>query len=302
MHFKGLDLNLLVVLDVLLAEKNTTRAGEKLFIGQPAVSGALARLRDYFGDQILMPSGRKMVLTSFAESLVQPVHEVLETIEELISRTTAFDPATSTRTFTLNMSDIPATLIAANSLKIIRQLAPGVQLEIVTLHERISSLIEEGEVDFVVVPEMLLSPLHPSDVLLEDSYVCIAWSGNTRLKDGLSLEKFLSMGHVTTRMLRRQEHMGDLLFQKSGLKLRYELVVPTWGMVPVAVVETDMIAVINRKIAHYYANQMPIKIYPVPVESPVAKWFLQWNRYHDSDHGTQWLRKRIVDTIRGVST
>ena len=300
MHFKGLDLNLLVVLDVLLTEKNTTRAGERLYISQSAVSGALSRLREYFGDQILVPSGQKMVLTSFAERLVKPVHDILKTTEALISSTTSFDPATSTRSFSLNMSDISSALIMAKALPLIRKFAPHVHLEFVQAHEKIQDLIEQGEVDFVAVPEMLLSPLHPSEVLFEDVYVCIAWSGNNALKKGLSTEQFLSLGHITNRFIRRKETMGELLFQQSGVKPRFELIVPTFGLVPLAVVGTDLLAIVDKGVANLYAKYMPLKVFPVPVEMPKSHAMLQWNRYHDTDQGTQWLRRVLVDSVRGA--
>jgi hypothetical protein len=96
MHFKGLDLNLLAALDVLLHEKNTARAGERLCLSQSAVSGALARLREYFNDELLVQAGRGFVLTPLAESLIEPVRGLLQQIEETIAAKARFDPATST--------------------------------------------------------------------------------------------------------------------------------------------------------------------------------------------------------------
>jgi len=109
MPFKGLDLNLLVVLDALLTEKNITHAGEKIHLSQSAASWSLARLRYFFGDQILVLCGNKMALTPFAETLIEPLRTILANTEALAGRTASFDPATSTRSFTLNMSDISTT-------------------------------------------------------------------------------------------------------------------------------------------------------------------------------------------------
>ena len=301
MHFKGLDLNLLVVLDVLLTEKNTTRAGERLYISQSAVSGALSRIRDYFGDQILVPCGQKMVLTSFAERLVNPVHDILKTTEALISSTTSFDPATSTRSFSLNMSDVSASLVMAQALPLLRKAAPNVHLEFMQAHEKIQDLLEQGEVDFVAVPPMLLSPLHPSEVLFDDTYVCIAWSGNRFLRKGLTMDQFLSLGHVTNRFIKRKETMGDLLLQPSGVKVRFELIVPTFGLVPLAVVGTDLLAIVNKRLALLFSKYMPLKIFPVPFDLPPSTAMLQWNRYHDNDQGTQWIRRLILDSVRDKS-
>src|SRR5688572_6354716 len=99
MDYKGLDLNLLVVLDALFAEKNITRTGERLHLSQSATSGALARLRDFFKDELLVHIGHKMALTPLAEDLVQPVRQALLQTERIIGTLPPFDPATSSRHF-----------------------------------------------------------------------------------------------------------------------------------------------------------------------------------------------------------
>jgi LysR family transcriptional regulator, nod-box dependent transcriptional activator len=299
-HLKGLDLNLLVVLDALLAEKSTTRAGQRVFLSQPATSGALSRLRDYFGDQILIPSGQKMVLTPFAETLVEPVREILATTEKLISKTARFDPANSTRSFILNMSDVSATIFLANSIKRIREVAPRIHLEIVT-HHNVPDVIEQGEVDFMEIPDFLASPLHPSAHLFDDENVCIASSRNKFIRKSLSLDQFLSLGHVTTRMQKRKDHLGDQMFQNTGVKPRFELIVPVFGLVPQAVVETDWIAVVNSRLARHYARYLPLKIFPLPMKIEPLKMLLQWNRYRDRDEGTQWMCGILVETLGSES-
>ena len=90
MHLDGLDLNLLVVLDALFSEKSVTRTGARIHLSQSATSGALSRLREYFKDDLLVPVGRKMVLTPLAEELAQPLRELLQQAEVVIRRTPAF--------------------------------------------------------------------------------------------------------------------------------------------------------------------------------------------------------------------
>jgi LysR family transcriptional regulator, nod-box dependent transcriptional activator len=301
MQLKGLDLNLIVVLDALLTEKNITHAGDKIYLSQSATSGALARLRYFFGDQILVPSGNKMVLTPFAETLVGPVREILTATQGLVGRTAAFDPATSTRAFVLNLSDISATVFLTNSFRHIRELAPHIHLEIVTRHS-VPEIIEQGEVDFMEVPDVLVSSLHPADELFVDSYVCIASSRNRLVRrDGLSLEQFLSIGHVTTR-LRRKEHLGEVLLADTNVRPRFELIVPVFGLVPQAVVESDLIAIMNRRLADYYAKHLPLRVLELPLEIKPVKMMLQWNKHRNNDAGIQWLRRILVETIRGRAT
>src|SRR5216683_3038973 len=104
MRFNGLDLNLLVALNALLTERSINRAAERMFLSQSAMSNALARLRDYFDDELLVPMGRQMVFTPRAESLVEPVCEVLMRIESTIATQPKFEPATESHQFTLLVS------------------------------------------------------------------------------------------------------------------------------------------------------------------------------------------------------
>jgi LysR family nod box-dependent transcriptional activator len=110
MEFRNFDVGLLVALDALLSEKSVTRAGERLHLSQPATSIILGRLRQYFGNRLLVPSGRRMVLTPLAESLVQPVRSCLIQIQHTVASKTEFNPAASNRKFCLAASDPKETL------------------------------------------------------------------------------------------------------------------------------------------------------------------------------------------------
>src|SRR5215472_18123748 len=111
MHFRQLDLNLLVALDALLMERNITEAGRRLHVTQSAMSGSLGRLREYFGDELLVQIGRKMVPTPLAETLAEPVREILLKVKATVDARPGFDPATSTRRFSLMMSDYVSTVL-----------------------------------------------------------------------------------------------------------------------------------------------------------------------------------------------
>src|SRR5262245_4933192 len=111
MRFNRLDLNLLVALDALLAEQNITRAAERLHLSQSAVSGALARLREHFQDELLVQVGRRMTRTPLAESLAQPVREILAQVQATVERRPGFDPSTSDRQFSIMVSDYVTTVL-----------------------------------------------------------------------------------------------------------------------------------------------------------------------------------------------
>src|SRR5215469_8739208 len=150
MRFNGLDLNLLLAFQVLLEERNVTRAARRLNISQPAMSAALSRLREYFQDDILTVQGKQMHPTARAQSLAGPVHKFLADLDALLTRSATFDPATTQRTFRLVASDyITAAVIGPLTQRLMR-LAPCVRVEIMLPCEEAAQLVMEGQADLVI--------------------------------------------------------------------------------------------------------------------------------------------------------
>src|SRR6185437_4599317 len=158
MHFRNLDLNLLVALDALLLERNITLAGKRVHLSQSAMSGALSRLREYFGDELLTQIGRKMIPTPLGESLAVPVKKVLLEIRATVAAQPTFDPGTANRTFRLMMSDYVSTVLMSTALPVIERLAPHVNIEI--LSNDVASPFDEldhAEIDLLIMPQPYLS-------------------------------------------------------------------------------------------------------------------------------------------------
>lgn len=313
MQFRGLDLNLLVVLDALLTEQNTTRAGELVFLGQSATSAALARLREFFGDPLLVRSGQKMVLTPLAQELVEPVRSVLRQTESIANYNLRFDAKTSNRVFKLNMSDYVATSILPTLLKRTRKLAPHVKIEWrhytgsaqgVTSSPpgtELRSYLEQGDVDFLVVLKDFLSPLHPSEELFRDHYVGVVWSGNRFVKKQLSIDQFFRMSHVVVRLGPHQTHTHEeIAIHQSGRERRIELVMSNFSLVPNVLIGTDLIAVMHGQLARFYQKFMPLKLLQLPFQMPFINMHLQWHRYHDHDPGTLWFRDFVKQAAKDV--
>ncbi|MBU6207330.1 MAG: LysR family transcriptional regulator, partial [Alphaproteobacteria bacterium] len=199
MRFQRLDLNLLVALDALLTEKSVSLAAERICLSQSATSSALGRLREYFGDELLVIKGRQMVLTARAEELIEPVRAVLEQIRTTISTVPVFDPATSDRTITIMASDYVTEVLLADTLNAIRARAPNMRFEIQTMSDSPIDRLERGSVDFLVTVDYAISADHPSQILFEDGYVVIGWEGNPALQQPMTRELYFELGHVTAR-------------------------------------------------------------------------------------------------------
>ena len=294
MNFRGLDLNLLVALDALLSEKNTTRAGEKIYLSQPAVSGALARLRHFFNDELLVQVGHKMVLTPLAEELVGPVRHALLNVESVVNKDASFDPATSTRRFRIMLSDYAATVLMTSVLPAMQRKAPGIRIEMLSNSESPQQAVEQGEVDLLLIPRQFSSTSEPSEELFTDDYTCIAWKGNKACGNRITLEEYLRLGHVVARFGRAQQISADEQYlTQQGVQRRVEVVTMTFTMLPHMVINTNRIATIHSRLARIFARSLPIRLIEPPVKIPILVQVMNWNRLRDRDHGLIWLRQAL---------
>ncbi len=180
MNLRQFDLNLLVALDVLLTERNVTRAGERLFLSQSAVSGIFARLRHAFQDELLVRVGRNLELTAFAADLAGPVRDCVRQVEDLLNLRRPFEPESARWSFRIAASDYVVFLVLGALLKSLNERAPSVSVRFMALEPSAGERLAAGELDFAVLPAELEAGL-PSLPLFEDSWVCAVWAGHPPL-------------------------------------------------------------------------------------------------------------------------
>jgi DNA-binding transcriptional LysR family regulator len=296
------DLNLLVALDALLTERNVTRAGNRLNLSQSAMSGALARLRHYFRDDLLVPVGRQMVLTPVAEGLVEPVHDILLRIRGTLAAKPQFDPSTATRHLSLAVSDYVTEILVADVLRLARREAPRITFELRPVGRRASEDLESGELDFLIAPEAYLSPGQPSEVLFEDTFTCVVWAGNRSIGSSLTIDEYLSLGHVVVNVASGEppSNYDELFLRGANVTRRAEVVVPAFSLAPRLVVGTDRATTITTRLAARYAATLPLRLIPLPVEMPPMVERLQWHEVHEQDPAHRWLRRLLKDTADAI--
>ncbi len=303
MDFGGLDLNLLVALDVLLSEKSVSRAGERLHLSQSATSGALARLRHAFHDDLLVQVGRKMTLTPLAEGLIRPVREFLLQAEAIVRSSPAFEPATSRRRFRLMMSDYVETVVMTAALPNIQKVAPLVTVELVSNLEGGSEALDRGEIDLAIAPTKYLSPTHPSEHLFTDEFVCLVWSGNEQVGRTISLETYLTLGHVVVRFGKHQQlpTFDEWFIERFSHERKIEVVTTAFNLVPQLLIGTSRIATIHRRLASFYQQYLPLRLVAPPVQIPPLEESMQWHTSRDRDPANNWLRSMLRQTVSGTS-
>lgn len=292
MRFHRLDLNLLVALDILMAERSITRAANRLNLSQSATSGVLARLREYFEDDLLVQVGRTMMLTPLAANLELPVRELLLHIQRTVELRPAFDPATSERHFRIVSSDFPATVLLAELSRRLHVVAPRVTVEMLAPHDGFLEQVDRGEVDLLIMPEKYLSPQHPSALLFEDDYSCVVWAGNTMVGEELTLEQFMALGHVSTQfgMQRQAPSFEEWFMQSAGMARRIEVTSNNFSGIPHFVIGTHRIATMHTRLAKLYAQYFPLRLLRPPLAVPPVVERMQWHKIFDKDAAHLWLR------------
>jgi LysR family transcriptional regulator, nod-box dependent transcriptional activator len=293
MEFRNFDVGLLVALDALLTEKSVTRAGERLHLSQPATSIILGRLRQYFGDQLLVPSGRKMVLTPLAESLMQPVRSCLVQIQHTVASKTEFNPATSNRKFCLAASDYVTAVLMPQAMEEVARQAPGIKFELVRLDESMDQRLEKGDIDFLIRPSVYAIAAHPKELLFEDTHTCVVWHKNSLIGNKLTRNQFLKAGHIEVHFGHAPAIFEGWFAAHYGQLRNIEVVAQDFEVACRLVTGTNRIATVMSRMALLCANYLPIRLLRPPFAVPKVIHCLQWHRYQDQDPGHIWIRNKL---------
>ncbi len=293
---RRIDLNLLVILDALLSEQHVTRAAERLHLSQPAVSHALARLRDLVGDPLLVRAGSGLVPTARALELAAPLAETLAQVQSLLAPNT-FDPASARRTFRLAMSDYGAAIILPGLIRTLRAEAPGIDLQI--SHASREGMVEgllNGDIDLAagVLPEL------PGELrsapLFEERYVCLLDRYSLPADGQLDLPTYLSRPHVLLEM--RGSGTPEIERTLTALRERRRVAIslPHWSVAPQFISGTDLILTVASRALNEVDDESLIVV-PPPFEIAPFTFVSAWHKRRGGDQALNWLNRRIEQGI-----
>lgn len=296
MRFNKLDLNLLVVLDALLATRSVTKAAEQVFLSQPATSLALGRLREYFDDQLLVPIGRSMALTPVALELVQPVREVLLQVQTITRSRPDFDPASSTRRVTFESSDYVISVLLTEVVKRAATLAPRMQFDVRALSPQSPENLAQGACEFLITPDFATVAGHPYQALFEDSFACLVSDDSARWRQGgLDEKAYFDAGHVSVEWGGGRRITFDASFVASTKKTRrQDIIAPNFTLVPELLMGTDRIATLPARLARRLSRYFPVTVVPCPIDIPGFTEHVHWHRYQERDPALVWLRQLLL--------
>lgn len=290
---RTLDLNLLKALDALLDEGSVTRAAQRLSLTQPAVSGMLIRLRDYFGDPLFVRTSHGMVPTLRANELSVPVKQILTDIAILL-KPMQFDPMTAELTYTIVATDYALKAVVVPLMAALKQRAPHIKIAVRPVdNERMYQQLSRGEVDLALItPQTTPNDLH-GRALYEEDYVCVARSHHPlAAASEITLEQFCKQEHILVSTEGNFTGVTDEALAKLSLTRRVGMSVNSFLVIPDILRLTDMIAVVPHRMV---LTNNDLIILPLPLQVPGFTKSMAWHERTHRDPGHQWVRALCVD-------
>lgn len=297
-----LDLNLLVTLDTLLAERNVTHAAKRLNLSQPAISTRLTRLRDLLGDPLLLPAQRGMIPTERALELQEPLHNALEGVRRVVAENSPFDPSTITATIAIAASDYVQYAILMPLLDVLRRDAPGIKVAWRTIDtSMLDTQMARGDVSLALsTPETAPETLRMRKIYREE-YVAIARCDHPAIGRSLDLDSFCALDHVIVSPEGGGfEGPADDALAALGRKRNVALSAPGFLVVPEIVARSNMIALVPSRVAQGRTGQIRMFDPPMPVTG--FDMALIWHDRTTTHPLHRWLRDRITALIANAST
>jgi DNA-binding transcriptional LysR family regulator len=304
MNLESFDLNLLRVLDALLVARSVSGAARRLDLSQPATSAALARLRQTFGDQLLVRSGNRMVATPLADELQPRIARVLEEVGQALNAAARFDPATTQRRFRIGANDYTALVLLAPLAARLRQLAPHTTLEILPCENTLSAGVEAAlatrELDLAVADRWSLRGIRSVEAILHETFVSVARVDHPRLARRVTLEQFLAEDHALISPRGVAPGNLDHALEGLGRSRRVALTVPHYVVAPIIVAQTDLIMTLPRRIAQSFARAHRLRTFRPPVALDGFDVVMAFHPRSAAERQIQWLRGVVRDVAADI--
>jgi len=265
MKLRSLNLNLLLVFATVYKEKSISRAALELHLSQPAVSNALARLREHFNDPLFERKAAGMLPTARARALIQPIQAALNTLEHGLMQDEAFDYATSTRSFVIAVGDYGETILIPRLLNWLAHHAPDIHLQVrPEPSAEVQTQLRDGTIDLAVDYFVLQRPEFFSKCLLTDTLITLARHHHPSISHELDLSTYTTLRHVVLEPREGTNSIIDLALAKRNLKRAIAVTVPHFQSMPVIVHSSDLVCTLPRRMADLYAEHFDLAYYTVP--------------------------------------
>jgi DNA-binding transcriptional LysR family regulator len=290
---RRLDLNLLLAFEALMAERNVTRAAERMSVGQPAMSASLARLRKFFGDPLLVREGRSLVPTPRALELSASFQEALDLIDSTLRASRDFDPRTAHRTFTVMASDYVLLLLLGPLVAELEAEAPDLRLIIRPVAADYTEQINRSQLDLLILPEEAAGMQASSARLFSDRLVCAVDARHPEVGEHLTEEQFRTLPLVAYAGT-FVEPMVEHWFRELGIDRATAVGTQSIVIQPLVLAGTRMMALIPERLGRHFAGQAGIRLLDPPYPLAPLHMAMYWAPRASHDPAHRWLRDRVL--------
>jgi DNA-binding transcriptional LysR family regulator len=297
-HLPNVDLNLLHPLHALLEERHVTRAAKRSFLSQPAMSRALERLREMFGDPLLVRSGRAYERTVRGERVLRELESLLPRLEAMVQGE-PFDPARSRERFRMALTDHASMILMPSFVARMRRAAALVKLEVSAWRAQAYEDVAAGRIDTALSAEEV-PPALETEVLFNLDFVCLVGSALRVRTRGLTLKQYLQFSHVMVETSEGQQTLVDRPLAQLGAKRRVALSLPFFVPAIFAIAQTDLILTVPRKLAKITAAMAGVRVVEPPREIKAFPYFMAWHPRLTTEPAHAWFRDQVRMAARSI--
>ncbi|MFP5473102.1 MAG: LysR family transcriptional regulator [Gammaproteobacteria bacterium] len=295
MHISRVDLNLLVVLDTIYTEGGITKAADKLHLTQPAISHALARLRDLFNDPLFERQGHRMVPTALTKRIIDPLRGSLQSLGSLLNDTQSFDPATSTKRFVIGLRDFMESTVMPPLMRTLEREAPGVEVASVRASRRtLEGELAAGTLDLAVDVLLPLSDAVKFTRITVDGAAVVARQGHPAIQGSVDIDTYLAQRHVLVTTRRQGPGFEDIELRRLGMQRQVALRCQYYFAACRTVSQTDLVLTMPESYAHMVNKTFGNQVLPMPAPLSSMDAYLYWHASADNDAANRWLRSVML--------
>jgi len=293
------DLNLLVAFDALMTERNVTRAAQRVRIGQPAMSYALARLRDLFGDELFIRSSGSMRPTPRAFELSGPIEKILADIQTNIWADRIFRPEVAETTFRVGATDYAEAALLPDVLVSVRSSAPKARIAVSALErDRVRPMLASGAIDIAIGYFPDPTKEHSAEVLFREEFDCLYDAATCGVPKNLDLKTYLELPHIVMSLAEELTSGIDEYLARQNLS-RFDFVTtPHFLTIPYLLHRLRAVAAVPRRLAKRCADSAGLEVSPIPLPLEGFDVSMHWHPRTENDPAQRWLRQFIRDAAR----
>ena len=295
-HLRNLDLNLLVPLHILLEERHVTRAAKRSVLSQPAMSRALERLREMFGDPLLVRSGRTYERTVRGERVLRELETLIPRLEAMVGGV-EFDPARSHERFRVALTDHASTILLPSLVARIRRAAANVIVEVSAWHTQAYEDVTAGRIDAALSAEEA-PPNLESEVIFNLDFVCLVGSALRVRTPRFTLKQYLQFPHALVETLAGQQTLVDRPLAQLGAKRRVAVSLPFFVPAVFAIAQTDIVLTVPRRLAKITAGMAGVRVVEAPHEIKAFPYFMAWHPRLSTEPAHRWFRGQLRTAAR----